>query len=189
MIFATANQHKIEEVQKMLPDSIMLYTPAHYGITEEIPENEPTLQGNASSKAWYIYNKLGINCFADDTGLEVEALDGAPGVHSARYAPGDGHNSEDNIALLLHNLEGKSNRNARFRTIISLIIDGVEHQFEGVVRGTIRHEKSGTDGFGYDSVFEPTGYDITFAQMPLYQKNEISHRGRATAKLVEFLNR
>lgn len=187
LIFATANRHKLEEVQSLMPADVELFTPIDFGITEDIPENEPTLEGNASAKAWYIYNKIGIDCFADDTGLEVEALGGAPGVRSARYAAGESHNSMNNMSLLLRNLDGQTNRNARFRTVISLIIDGVEYQFQGVVSGKIRTEQSGHEGFGYDPVFEPDGYDVTFAEMPFDEKNRISHRGLATAKLIEFL--
>lgn len=188
LIFATANRHKLAEVQQMMPQAIELFTPNDFGITEEIPEDEPTLEANASAKAWYIYKKTGKNCFADDTGLEVEALNGEPGVRSARYAAGEGHNSEDNMSLLLKNLAGNPNRNARFRTVIVLIIDGEQHQFQGVVEGTIRTTKSGDEGFGYDPIFEPTGYNITFAEMSSEEKNHISHRGRATAKLVEYLS-
>lgn len=173
----------------MIPSHIVLRTSADCGITEDIPENEPTLEGNASAKAQYIYQKTGCDCFADDTGLEVEVLDGEPGVRSARYAAGDGHNSENNMALLLRKMEGEPNRKARFRTVISLIIGGKEHTFEGIVNGMIRAERSGCEGFGYDPIFEPEGYDITFAEMPLEQKNLISHRGLATAKLVEFLGK
>lgn len=192
LIFATANRHKLEEIQSIMPDTIMLSTPADHGITEDIPENESTLEGNASAKAWYIYKKCGVDCFADDTGLEVEVLGGEPGVRSARYAEteaGKSHNSEDNMSLLLYNMNGQENRTARFRTIISLILNGVEYQFEGIVHGVIRNKKCGTDGFGYDPIFEPNGYNITFAQMSIEAKNLISHRGIATAKLVEFLSK
>lgn len=187
LVFATANRHKLEEVQKMIPSDIVLRTSADCGITEDIPENEATLEGNALAKARYIYQRCGCDCFADDTGLEVEDLDGEPGVRSARYASGEGHNAEDNMALLLRNMEGKENRRARFRTVIALIIDGKEHLFEGIVNGVIRIERSGCEGFGYDPIFEPEGYNVTFAEMPLEQKNLISHRGLATAKLVSFL--
>lgn len=186
LIFATANLHKLQEVQQLMPPDVELSIPAEYGIMEDIPENEPTLEGNASCKAWYIYNRTGCDCFADDTGLEVEALGGAPGVYSARYA-GEGRDSRDNMVLLLSNMKGKSNRKARFRTVISLIVNGVEHQFEGSVSGSIRDEGSGCDGFGYDPVFEPEGYSVTFAEMSLEQKNQISHRARATAQLIEWL--
>lgn len=189
LIFATANRHKIEEVSRLLPSSITIRSAADCGIVEDIPENESTLEGNASAKAWYIYNRTGLDCFADDTGLEVEALGGEPGVRSARYASDAGHDSRANMKLLLRNLENSDNRRARFRTVISLIIQGKEHLFEGVVDGTIRAVESGAGGFGYDPVFEPAGYDITFAEMDLDEKNIISHRGRATSGLVEFLNR
>lgn len=168
----------------MLSD-IQLITLSECGITEDVPETQNTIEGNASQKAHYVSDKTHQNCFADDTGLEVEALGGAPGVYSARYA-GPAKKSEDNIKLLLSNLEGKSNRKARFKTVISLIWDGKEHLFEGTVEGVITNELSGTSGFGYDPVFIPDGYSQTFAEMPAELKNSISHRGRAVAKLVGF---
>lgn len=187
IIFATNNENKLREVSQMLKEGYELSTPVSHGITEDIPETSDTIEGNASQKSNYIYEKIGANCFADDTGLEVEALNGAPGVYSARYA-GEQKDSNDNMALLLKNLEGKENRNARFKTVISLIIDGKEHLFEGIVEGVISTEKMGEEGFGYDPIFVPNGYDISFAQMSSVEKNKISHRGRAVAKLVEFLN-
>ena len=186
IIFATGNRHKQEEVQKILGDAFTLYIPADYGLTEDIPETAETLEGNASQKAWYIYERTGENCFADDTGLEVEALDGAPGVWSARYA-GESKSDAANIELLLANLSDKPNRKARFRTVISLIIDGKEKQFEGIVNGVIIADKRGTNGFGYDPVFVPDGYETTFAEMDLTTKNLISHRGKAVQKLAEYL--
>lgn len=191
IIFATGNRNKLKEVQALIGPRAELSTPADHGITEDIPENQPTLEGNALQKARYIYERTGLNCFADDTGLEVEALGGEPGVYSARYAvlngAGEGHSSEANMALLLRRMEGQANRRARFRTVIALILDGKEYLFEGVVEGEIMAERSGTDGFGYDPIFRPEGYKETFAEMPLEEKNGISHRGRATAKLIAFL--
>lgn len=192
IIFATGNRNKLREIQALIGSRAELSTPSDHGITEEIPENQPTLEGNALQKARYIYEKTGMNCFADDTGLEVEALGGEPGVYSARYAAvngaGEGHSSEANMALLLERLRGVESRRARFRTVIALILDGREHLFEGIVEGEITRERSGAEGFGYDPVFRPTGYEQTFAEMPLELKNSISHRGRATARLIEFLS-
>ncbi|MCD8186339.1 MAG: RdgB/HAM1 family non-canonical purine NTP pyrophosphatase [Rikenellaceae bacterium] len=186
LIFATHNRHKLEEVQQLLGEAFRLSTPADCGIWEEIPEEQPTLEGNALQKARYLHQRTGKDCFADDTGLEVEALGGEPGVYSARYA-GEEKNSEDNMDLLLARLEGQAHRKARFRTVIALILSGREYLFEGVVDGMIRPERSGAEGFGYDPVFQPQGYDITFAQMDLPAKNAISHRGQAVRKLVHFL--
>ncbi len=186
IIFATNNRHKLEEVQAVLGEGFRLVTPRELGITEDIPEEQATLEGNASQKAHYLHDRTGENCFADDTGLEVAALDGAPGVRSARYA-GPGHDSQKNMELLLHNMEGKTDRRARFRTVISLILDGEEHLFEGTVEGTIINAPRGEAGFGYDPVFVPDGHDTTFAEMSAEAKNAISHRGRAVAKLVSFL--
>ena len=186
IVFATHNRHKVEEVQAVLGPSFQLVTAAEAGITAEIPETQPTIEGNASQKARYVYEHTGLNCFADDTGLEVEALDGAPGVYSARYA-GEHVSYGDNNALLLKNLDGKSNRRARFRTVISLIVDGREHLFEGTVEGVIATEPHGDGGFGYDPLFIPDGYTTTFAEMSPEAKNGISHRGRAVAKLAAFL--
>lgn len=192
IIFATGNRNKLKEIQAMLGDRAEVSIPADHGVTEEIPENQPTLEGNALQKARYIHERTGLDCFADDTGLEVEALGGEPGVFSARYAAvngaGEGHASADNMALLLRRLEGQQNRRARFRTVIALIRNGEEHLFEGIVNGEITLEKSGTEGFGYDPVFRPEGYAETFAEMAPELKNRISHRGRATARLIEFLN-
>ena len=185
IIFATNNAHKLGEVQALLGDAFSLVTLRACGITEDIPETAPTLEGNALQKARYVYERTGKSCFADDTGLEVDALGGAPGVHSARYAT-DGHDFAANNRLLLHNLEAESNRKANFRTVIALILDGEEFLFEGRVDGTITTTPSGNGGFGYDPLFVPEGYDITFADMSAEEKNAISHRGRAVAKLVEF---
>lgn len=186
IIFATNNTHKLAEVQRLLGDQYKLVTPTELGITEDIPEDADTLQGNASQKAHYLHDRTGKNCFADDTGLEVEALGGAPGVYSARYA-GEAKSSEDNITLLLKNLEGKENRKVQFRTVISLIINDKEYFFEGSVAGHIIEKRHGKDGFGYDPVFMPDGFETTFAEMTMEQKNAISHRGRAVAELVKFL--
>ena len=186
LIFATNNAHKIAEVQAVLGEGYELVTPRQMGITEDIPETASTLEGNARQKARYLYERTGLDCFADDTGLEVDALDGAPGVHSARYAT-DGHDFEANTRLLLHNMEGKEDRRARFRTAIILIEGGEEHLFEGRVEGEISCEPAGCGGFGYDPVFRPEGYEQTFAEMSADEKNAISHRARAVAKLVEYL--
>ncbi len=186
LIFATNNAHKLGEVQALLGDAFELVTLRECGIKEDIPETADTLEGNALQKARYVYSKTGLDCFADDTGLEVDALGGAPGVHSARYAT-DGHDFAANNRLLLKNLEGITDRTARFRTVIALILDGVEYTFEGRVEGTIATAESGSEGFGYDPLFVPSGEIITFAQMSAEAKNAISHRGRAVAKLVNFL--
>ena len=186
LIFATNNAHKLGEVQALLGDDFELVTLRECGITEDIPETAETLEGNALQKARYVYSKTGLDCFADDTGLEVDALGGAPGVHSARYAT-DGHDFAANNRLLLKNLEGAQERTARFRTVIALILDGVEYTFEGRVEGVIATEESGSEGFGYDPLFVPSGEIITFAQMSAEAKNAISHRGRVVAELVKFL--
>ena len=186
IIFATNNAHKLSEVQAVLGDAFELITLRECGITEDIPETAPTLEGNALQKARYVYEKTGADCFADDTGLEVDALGGAPGVHSARYAT-DGHDFAANNRLLLKNLEGVENRSAHFRTVIALILDGEEYLFEGRVEGVIATEESGCGGFGYDPLFVPSGEIITFAEMSAEAKNAISHRGRAVAELVKFL--
>ena len=186
IIFATNNAHKLSEVQAVLGDAFELITLRECGIMEDIPETAPTLEGNALQKARYVYEKTGADCFADDTGLEVDALGGAPGVHSARYAT-DGHDFAANNRLLLKNLEGVENRSAHFRTVIALILDGEEYLFEGRVEGVIATEESGCGGFGYDPLFVPSGEIITFAEMSAEAKNAISHRGRAVAELVKFL--
>ena len=187
IIFATNNAHKLAEVQAVLGDGFRLVTAAEAGITEDIPENGDTLAENASQKSHYIHERLGADCFADDTGLEVDALGGAPGVHSARYAT-DGHDFEANNRLLLENMKGVTNRRARFRTVISLILDGREHLFEGTVEGRIAESESGCGGFGYDPLFIPDGSEVSFAEMSAEEKNAISHRGRAVRRLAEFLN-
>jgi XTP/dITP diphosphohydrolase len=199
IVFATNNKHKLEEVSAILGSEWELVTPASLGITEDIPETAETLEGNALQKARYLYERInggkcngvaktavGVPTFADDTGLEVTALDGAPGVRSARYA-GDSHDFDSNNRLLLRNLEGKADRSARFRTVIALILGGEEHLFEGRVEGRIIDEYRGTEGFGYDPIFVPEGGEATFAEMPLEEKNVISHRARAVEKLKDFL--
>ena len=186
IVFATNNAHKLAEVQAVLGDAYELVTPRMCGVEEEIPENQPTLEGNASEKSHYLRARTGLDCFADDTGLEVEALDGAPGVHSARYAS-DGHDFAANNRLLLRNLEGVANRRARFRTVISLLVGDEEHLFEGVVEGRIVERESGAEGFGDGPLFVPDGCDRTFAEMSPDEKNAVSHRGRAVRKLAAFL--
>lgn len=187
IVFATNNKHKLQEIREIVGDKLTISSLLDIGCTEDIPENEPTLEGNALAKARYVKEHYGYDCFADDTGLEVEALDGQPGVKSARYAPGEGHDSEANMKLLLKNMEGKENRRARFRTVIALIADGKEQLVEGIVNGHITEERAGHDGFGYDPIFCPEGFDVTFAQMTSEEKNSISHRGRATRGLLEIL--
>lgn len=187
LIFATQNQNKVKELNQLMPDNIELFSLKDINCEDDIPETAPDLQGNASQKSAYVVDKFDVNCFADDTGLEIEALNNEPGVLSARYA-GEQKDSNDNMDLVLKNLIGKPNRKARFRTVISLVIDGKEHVFEGEAKGEIIEQKCGVDGFGYDSIFKPEGFDHTFAEMSLENKNKISHRGKAVRKLVEFLN-
>ena len=186
LVFATNNKHKLEEVQQILGNRFNLLSLSDIECFDDIPEDHQTLEENASQKSWYIFNKYGLNCFADDTGLEVDALAGEPGVYSARYA-GDHKNPADNIKKLINNLKGISNRSAQFRTVISLIIDGNVFLFEGIVRGKIIDECKGNEGFGYDPIFVPMGYSQTFAKMEMKLKNSISHRGLAIAKLANFL--
>jgi XTP/dITP diphosphohydrolase len=188
LVFATNNHHKLEEIQAILGNCINLLSLEDIHCVEEIPEDHQTLEENASQKAWYIFNKYKKNCFADDTGLEVDYLNGNPGVFSARYA-GEEKNPQANIEKLLVELAGIKNRKARFRTVISLIIDGNEMQFEGIVNGTILTEKHGSSGFGYDPVFLPDGYNQSFAEMSLSEKNKISHRARAFSKLIQYLKK
>lgn len=186
LVFATNNRHKLDEVRAIVGDKVEVLSLNDIGCHDDIPETADTLQGNALIKARYIYEKFGVDCFADDTGLEVEALDGAPGVFSARYA-GEECDSEANMQKLLQNLTGKSNRNAQFRTVIALIIKGEEKLFNGIVKGTITEEKRGDSGFGYDPVFVPEGFSKSFAQMSGDMKNSISHRYRATLELSNYL--
>ncbi len=186
LVFATNNAHKVKEIQSILGDEFRLLSLNDIGCDEDIPEEQETLEGNASQKAFYVYDKYGYNCFADDTGLEIDALNGEPGVYSARYA-GEEKSSEANIQKVLTKLAKINNRNARFRTVISLVINGKEVLFEGIVNGEILTEKRGDEGFGYDPVFKPEGKNQSFAEMELSEKNKISHRGRAVQKLVEYL--
>lgn len=186
LLFASGNPNKIREVNEMLSDGWNVRSILDMGITEELPENQDTLEGNALEKARYIYEKTGQDCFSEDTGLEISALGGAPGVYTARYG-GDSKDPEANIRKVLRELRGAADRKARFRTVIALILGGEEHLFEGIAPGDIRHEPSGSGGFGYDPVFQPEGYGITFAEMDPEAKNRISHRGQAVRKLVAFL--
>lgn len=198
IVFATNNQHKLQEIRDILGSDYEVVSLKEIGCDVDIPETGNTLEENALQKAQYVYDHYHLSCFADDTGLEVEALDGAPGVHSARYAEGTDHDSEANMAKLLRELNGKKNRKARFRTVICYIekkdvcpcgctsIKKI-HQFDGIVNGSIATEKHGTEGFGYDPIFVPEGYDLSFAQLGEEIKNGISHRARAVAKLAEYL--
>ena len=186
LVFATNNAHKLREVSQVVGDKFTLITPRECGIDEDIPEEQPTLEGNALQKARYIYARTGLDCFADDTGLEVDALGGEPGVRSARYAT-DGHDDEANKRLLLERMQGVEARGAQFRTAIALIIGGKEYLFEGIVRGNITTEEQGEGGFGYDPLFVAEGCEESFAEISAEEKNAISHRGRAVRKLAEFL--
>jgi len=186
LVFATNNRHKLEEVSAKLNGAIELVTLHDIGCDEDIQETGATFYENASIKSHYIYKKYRLNCFGDDSGLEVEALNGEPGVYSARYA-GEHGNHDANIKKVLEKLAGTGNQRARFISVISLMWNGTEHFFEGTVEGTIRHGRTGTGGFGYDPIFQPDGFDITFAEMTLEEKNKLSHRARAVEKLVKFL--
>lgn len=186
LVFATNNPNKVKELAAKIGDSVELLGLGDIGCNDELPETQATLEGNARQKARYVYEKFGVSCFADDTGLEVEALNGAPGVYSARYA-GPSCRAEDNMAKLLNELKGKANRKARFRTVICLVLEGEVHYFEGIAEGEITLEKSGAEGFGYDPIFMPTGHSHTFAEMTLDEKNVISHRAKAVEKLATFL--
>lgn len=187
LVFATNNAHKLEEISAILGDKVEILSLKDIHCQVDIPETADTLEGNSLLKAQYVREHYGMDCFADDTGLEVEALNGAPGVYSARYAGGEGHDSEANMRRLLKELEEKENRKARFRTVIALILNGEVHQFEGTVEGHILREKRGASGFGYDPVFVPEGYTESFAELGEDIKNQISHRARAVQKLAEFL--
>ncbi len=186
LVFASNNQNKIAEIKQMLPKSIELLSLEDISCTEDIPETADTIEGNAILKANYVTEKYGYSCFADDTGLEVEVLNGEPGVYSARYA-GEQKNADDNMDKLLHNLKDKSNRKAQFKTIITLNINNEQHLFEGIIKGEIISEKRGTKGFGYDPIFIPEGFSTTFAEMEMSKKAKLSHRGIATRKLISFL--
>ncbi len=188
IVFATNNKHKLEEIKDILGKDFEIVSLAEIGCHEDIPETGLTLEENARQKSTYIVEHYNHDCFADDTGLEVDALNGEPGVHSARYAEGTDHDSEANMRKLLSKMSNVKERTARFRTVISLIINGVEYQFEGRVEGRIATEKHGTEGFGYDPIFIPEGYDKSFAELGEEVKNQISHRARAVKKLAEYLS-
>ena len=189
LVFATNNAHKLEEIRAILGNSIEILSLADIHCHADIPETADTLEGNARQKSRYVYEHYGLDCFADDTGLEVESLGGAPGVYSARYANGQGHDSQANMNKLLKEMEEKNYRKAQFRTIISLIEKGEERQFEGIVKGQITREKRGESGFGYDPIFQPDGYETTFAELSSDIKNRISHRARAVAALCDYLTK
>ncbi len=186
LIFATHNKNKLKEVRSMMPSSVDLLSLDDINFSDEIEETAPSIEGNALLKAKAIFEKTGKNCFADDSGLLVEALNGAPGVYSARYA-GEQKNDQDNIQKLLHELKDSHNKNAHFKTVMALIINGKEYLFEGIVNGKIINEQLGSNGFGYDPIFVPDGYDQTFAQLDSEVKNTISHRANALKKLIDFL--
>ena len=188
LIFATNNKHKLEEIAKSLDNKFELLSLSDIGFNEEIPETHNTLEENSREKAYHIFNKYNTNVFADDTGLEIDALNGEPGVYSARYA-GEHCSFQDNMDLVRKKLEGIENRKARFRTVITLILEGKEFQFKGIVDGEITTTEHGEKGFGYDPIFRPSGYKETFAEMSLELKNEISHRGLAVKKLLDFLEK
>lgn len=187
LVFATNNENKIKEINALLTNSIKLLSLKDIGCHEDIPETADTIEGNAILKAKYVYAKYGYNCFADDTGLEIKSLNGEPGVFSARYA-GEEKNGDKNMDKALQKLVPFSDRAAQFKTVVALVINGEINTFEGIIEGEITSEKHGKDGFGYDPIFKPNGYEITFAEMPLSEKNKISHRGRAVKKLINFLN-
>lgn len=186
LVFASNNKNKILEIQSMLPANVQILSLEDIGCKEDIPETADTIEGNAILKANYVSQKYGYNCFADDTGLEVDALNGAPGVHSARYA-GEQRNSEDNIDLLLNQLNNHTNRSAQFKTVITLNLNGAQQLFTGIAKGTITLERKGSQGFGYDAVFQPIDSEFTFAQISLEEKAIASHRGKATRQLIDFL--
>ena len=187
LVFATNNLNKLSEIQSLVPKEIEILSLKDIDCNEELAETTPTLEGNALQKASYVFENYGYNCFADDTGLEIDALNGDPGVYSARYA-GEECRAEDNINLVLQKLKGQTNRIAEFRTVIALIIDGKETVFEGSCKGKITEFRSGVEGFGYDPIFLPNGFDKTFAEMKQNEKGAISHRGKAVKKLVEFFD-
>lgn len=188
IVFATNNKHKLDEICEILGARFDVVSLKDIGCDVDIPETGDTLEENALMKAEYVKQHFGMDCFADDTGLEVEALDGAPGVHSARYAEGTDHDSNANMEKLLRELGNNNNRKARFRTVIALLLNGETHRFEGIVNGRIAFEKHGTEGFGYDPIFVPDGYQHSFAELGMDVKNHISHRARAVARLADFLN-
>ncbi|PRY48876.1 XTP/dITP diphosphohydrolase [Arcticibacter pallidicorallinus] len=186
LVFATNNKHKLEEVQALIGDKFQLKTLEEIGCMDDIPETGDTFRANASQKSRYIWDRFQIDCFSDDSGLEVDALNGEPGVYSARYS--GSRDSEENLQLVMSKMKGIGNRSARFKCVISIILDGKEYLFEGSAEGEITDERSGSAGFGYDPIFKPQGYDVSFAEMSAEEKNAISHRARAVGKLVEFLN-
>ncbi len=188
LVFATNNANKLKEVQALIPEHIKLLSLKDINCLEDIPETQDTIEGNALQKAAYVKTHYGYDCFADDTGLEVNALDGAPGVYAARYA-GPQRAASDNMALLLENLKPHTDRTAQFKTVIALSLQGQTHQFTGLCKGEITTSLQGDKGFGYDPIFKPHGFETTFAEMELVQKNTIGHRGKATAQLIAFLNK
>jgi XTP/dITP diphosphohydrolase len=188
LVFASNNKNKIQEIQQLLPPEIKILSLSDIGCTEEIPETADSIEGNAILKANYVTEKYGYDCFADDTGLEVEALDGAPGVYSARYA-GEQKNSDDNMDKVLSELNSIEFRKAHFKTVIALNLNKKQHLFTGIIKGEIIKTKKGTQGFGYDPIFQPNNYNCTFAEISMEEKSEISHRGIATRKLIEFLSK
>lgn len=187
LVFASNNKHKIQEIKALLPNSFTIKSLEDIGCTEDIPETADTIEGNAILKANYVSEKYGLACFADDSGLEVNALNGAPGVYSARYA-GEQKNDNDNIEKLLTDLEGKANRKAQFKTVIALNFNGEQHLFTGIIKGKIISEKRGSNGFGYDPIFVAEGYDKTFAELTSEEKNSVSHRSQAVKELIKWLN-
>jgi XTP/dITP diphosphohydrolase len=188
LCFATNNKHKLEEIQALVGSQFRIVSLEDIGCKEELAEDQDTLEGNSLQKAEYVFKKYGVPCFADDSGLEVEALGGAPGVYSARYA-GPQRSHDDNMTLLIRNLEGKANRNAQFRAVITLLSKQGQQQFEGILKGTIQLARKGSGGFGYDPIFIPLGFSKTLAEMSMEEKNKISHRAMAVQKLVEFLGK
>ncbi len=188
LIFATGNINKIKEVNEMLSDGMDIAGLKDIGCFEDIPETSPTIEGNALQKARYVFTNYHVNCFSEDTGLEIDALGGEPGVYTARYA-GEQRDSNANMRKAIQELENKSDRGAQFKTVIALIIDGQEYTFEGIARGSIAYQKMGTGGFGYDPIFIPEGYETSFAQMSSEEKNKISHRGKAVSLLIDFLKK
>ncbi|WP_396188942.1 non-canonical purine NTP diphosphatase [Flavobacterium sp.] len=188
LVFASNNKNKIAEIQQLIGDKFEIVSLQDIGCTEDIPETAETIEGNAILKAQYVYDKYGLSCFADDTGLEIDALEGEPGVYSARYA-GEQKNADDNMALVLQKLEHQTNRSAQFKTVIALNFGSEHFLFEGIVKGIITPVKRGNEGFGYDPIFQPEGFDVTFAEMSMQQKSTISHRGKAVEKLINFLKR
>jgi XTP/dITP diphosphohydrolase len=187
IVFATNNENKVKEISSILPASWEIVSLKTIGLFEDIPETQDTLEGNALQKVRFVKEKTGIDCFADDTGLEVKALNNEPGVYSARYA-GNDRNDDRNIEKVLNKLENANDRSARFRTVIALILNGEEHQFEGIVEGRIVNEKRGSNGFGYDPIFEPENTGMTFAEMTMSEKNDCSHRARAFDKMASYLS-